>query len=95
MTTSKNYDDAIIEEYYDNLCEEIATKVKRGQRADQIAKECGIRRGVKTNDYETFYIKAYKKDLDKIADKLKTSSKAQNVTIDIDFDGWGIVSFQV
>lgn len=94
MSNSKNYTDELIS-YYDNMPEEIAVKVKNGQLADQIARECGIRRGVTTKDYKTFYIKAYKKDLDEIAAKLGTSSKAKNISINRDFDGWGTVSFQI
>lgn len=89
-----DYTDELID-YYNNMPAEIADKVKNGQLADQIARECGIRRGVKTDDYETFYIKAYKKDLDEVAAKLSKSEEAKNISINRGSDGWGTVSFQV
>lgn len=94
MSNSKNYTDELIG-YYNNMPEEIAGKVGSARVAEQAARECGIRRGVKTDDYKTFYIKAYKKDLNEIADKLRTSDRAKSVTVNIGFDNWGTVSFQV
>lgn len=92
--SNKNYTDELIG-YYNNMPEEITGKVGSARIADQAARECGIRRGVRTDDYKTFYIKAYKKDLDEIAAKLETSSRVKNISINRDFDGWGTVSFQV
>lgn len=74
---------------------EVSDKIASLGLATEVLRDCRLNRSVSTEDYKTFYIKAYKHEIPVLVKKMSKLMYIKNIDPKIDFDGWCKIYFEV